>query len=124
MTVAQQGAALTRMSAEMEDWQLQAADAKDAVETVNRLLSEEKAALLRCSLQFDQLRSKLTAKHQVEQALDEARRENARLRGRLEVLEPLAATLAASAHREAAGKVKPGKHGSLGLPAMAAPPDP
>ena len=80
-------------------------------------------ALLRSSLQLDQLRSELTAKRQVEQALDEARRENARLRGRLEVLEPLAATLAASAHREAGGKVKPGKQGSLGLPAMAAPPD-
>ncbi|CAO3453604.1 hypothetical protein [Azospirillum argentinense] len=123
VTVAQQGAALTRMSAEIKDWQRQAADAQAAVETVNRLLSEEKAALLRSSLQLDQLRSELTAEHQVEQALDEARRENARLRGRLEVLEPFAATLAASPHREAAGRGKPAKQGSLGLPAMAAPPD-
>lgn len=123
VTVAQQNAALTQMSAEIKDWQRQAADAQAAVETVNRLLSEEKTALLRSSLQLDQLRSELTAKHQVEQALDEARRENARLRGRLEVLEPFAATLAASAHREAGGKVKPGKQGSLGLPATAAPPD-
>ncbi len=111
------------VSAEIKDWQRQAADAQAAVETVNRLLSEEKSALLRSSLELDQLRSELTAKHQVEQALDETRRENARLRGRLEVLEPLAATLAASAHREAGGKVKPGKQGSLGLPATAAPPD-
>ncbi|MBK4723587.1 hypothetical protein JJL56_32625 [Azospirillum sp. YIM DDC1] len=121
--VAQQDAALTRMSAEMEDRQRQAADAQAAVETVNHLLSEERAAHLRSSLQLDQLRSELTAKRQVEQALEEARRENARLRGRLEVLEPFAATLAASAHREAGGKVKPGKQGSLGLPATAAPPD-
>ncbi|MDR6775339.1 hypothetical protein [Azospirillum sp. BE72] len=57
------------------------------------------------------------------QSTGAARCENARLRGRLEVLEPLAATLAASAHREAGGKVKPAKQGSLGLPATAAPPD-
>jgi len=120
--VAQKDAALSRISAEMEDGQRQAAYARATLEEATRLLSEERAAHRRCALKLAQLRSELSAKHQVEQALENARRENARLRGQLEFLEPLAMTLAASAHRAAGSGTKPVKQRSLELPATAGPP--